>query len=98
MGIYSDYWSGASLRQPKPQGGVSMADPFTYQMLMGQMGKGGQVIDKGLFRLFPQTAARAAGTGIPGGPMSSAAFTRGAAGVARLGSRRIPVLAGGIQA
>ena len=29
MGIYSDYWSGASLRQPKPQGGVSMADAFT---------------------------------------------------------------------
>ena len=89
------YIPGFDVNQYTRQSPGYAPDPFTYQMLMGQMGKGGQVIDKGLFRLFPQTASRAAGTAVP---TSAAAFTKGAAGVARLGSRRIPVLAGGIQA
>tara|TARA_Y100001963_G_scaffold92197_1_gene126943 strand:+ start:715 stop:1422 length:708 start_codon:yes stop_codon:yes gene_type:complete len=92
------YIPGFDVNQYTRQSPGYAPDPFTYQMLMGQMGKGGQVIDKGLFRLFPQTAARAAGTAVPAGPNAAAAFTKGAAGVARLGSRRIPVLAGGIQA
>ena len=70
------YIPGFDVNQYTRQSPGYAPDPFTYQMLMGQIGKGGQVIDKGLFRLFPQTAA----------------------GVARVGSRRIPVLAGGIQA
>ena len=62
---------------------------------MNQVGKGGRAFDRTLFSLFPQTATRAAGTGVPS---SADAFSKGAAGVARMGARRIPVLAGGIQA
>ena len=70
-------------------------EDLSFQMLMNQVGKGGRAFDRTLFSLFPQTATRAAGTGVPS---SAAAFSKGAAGVARMGTRRIPVLAGGIQA
>ena len=102
MGIYSDYWSGASLRQPTtggiPGGKSGPAfDPFTYEMLMGQFGRGGRVIDKGLYGLFPKTAQAAHGMKA-GGLVTPGMLRTGATGVAKLGARRIPVLAGGIQA
>ena len=49
--------------------------------------------------MAPQTARAAAG--IPGTgmiPPSAAAYAKGAMGVARMGARRLPLLAGGIQA
>ena len=72
-------------------------DPFTYEMLMGQFGRGGRVIDKGLYGLFPKTAQAAHGMKA-GGLVTPGMLRTGATGVAKVGARRIPVIAGGIQA
>tara|TARA_R100000655_G_scaffold36512_1_gene70894 strand:+ start:805 stop:1512 length:708 start_codon:yes stop_codon:yes gene_type:complete len=102
MGIYSDYWSGASLRQPTVvQNTGGTPDPFTYQMLMGGINKPNQFINRGLAGFFPKTANVRGLSGLaPGmqGPVTKAALMKGGMNVARLGGRRIPLLAGGIQA
>ena len=80
------YIPGLDPRYTRQSGGFNF-DPFTYEMLMGGVQKPNQWINKGLTGFFPKTA-NVAKHGIP----------QGALRVARLGGRRIPLLAGGIQA
>ena len=78
--------------------GRDAVDMLTFEALMNQVRRGGTGINRSLYSLFPQTAG-AGLSGIPAGtqPVSKALLNRGAMNVARMGSRRIPVLAGVLQ-
>ena len=80
------YIPGLDSKYTRQSGGFNF-DPFTYEMLMGGVRKPNQWINQGLTGFFPKTA-NVAKYGVP----------QGALRVAKLGGRRIPLLAGGIQA
>ena len=77
--------------------------PFDFAGLMATMGDRTQ---QGLYGLFPQTAARYSGApaiasrALKVSPfaVSPAQLAKGAQGVAMLGTRRLPLVAGGLQA
>ena len=78
--------------------------PFDFAGLMATMGDRTQ---QGLYGMFPQTAARYSGVPAvgyrslnvpPSSALSNAAIAKGAQGVAMMGTRRLPLLAGGLQA
>ncbi len=78
--------------------------PFDFAGLMATMGDRTQ---QGLYGMFPQTAARYSGAPAvgyrslnvpPSSALSNAALAKGAQGVAMMGTRRLPLLAGGLQA
>ena len=74
------------------------AVPFDFAGLMATMGDRTQ---QGLYGMFPKTAAAAAGMPMAGYgaiPLSKSALSTGAAGVARMGSTRLPLIQGGLQA
>ena len=77
---------------------------FDFAGLLAAMGDRTQ---QGLYGMFPQTAARYSGAPAvgyrslnvpPSSALSNAAIARGAQGVAMMGTRRLPLLAGGLQA
>lgn len=75
------------------------ADFFSFQAMMNQLGKGGRTFDKSLYRMFPQTATKAAGMGTGyTGMVTPNMLSKGAMGVAKMGARRLPLIAGGLQA
>ena len=80
------YIPGLDPRYTRQSGGFNF-DPFTYEMLMGGVRKPNQWINQGLTGFFPKTA------NVP-----KYGLAQGATRVAKLGGRRIPLLAGGIQA
>jgi len=78
--------------------------PFDFAGLMATMGDRTQ---QGLYGMFPKTAAASAGVPAvgyrslnvpPSSALSNAAIAKGAQGVAMMGTRRLPLLAGGLQA
>ena len=76
-------------------------DNLSFQAFMNQVGRGDVASQRALYSLFPETARKAAGYGIDWRglqPVSKAGLRSGAMGVAKMGSRRLPVLAGVIQA
>jgi len=78
-----------------------VVDMLTFESLMNQAGRGNTGLSRGLYSLFPKTAgAGFVSKGIPLGtqPVSQALLRKGAMNVARMGGRRIPLLAGGLQA
>ena len=77
---------------------------FDYAGLLSAMGDRTQ---QGLYGMFPRTAARYSGVPAvgyrslsvpPSSALSNAAIAKGAQGVAMMGTRRFPLLAGGMQA
>ena len=75
--------------------------PFDFAGLMASMGGPRSYTNQALYGLFPKTAAASAGipaAGYGAIPISQSALTKGAMGVARMGTRRLPLLAGGLQA
>ena len=79
---------------------VGAQDFLMFQTLMNQMGPR-SFANQALYGLFPKTAAAAAGMPMAGYgaiPISQSALTKGAAGVARMGTRRLPLIQGGLQA
>ena len=78
--------------------GQELIDSLSFQSVMNQAGRGDRYISRGLYSLFPQTASKATGLATGLQPVSKAALRSGAMNVARMGSRRLPILAGGIQA
>jgi hypothetical protein len=73
-------------------------DNLSFQAFMNQVGRGDRAAQQALYKFFPQTGTKFAGmTGVTG-PVSQAAMKQGAMGVAKMGSRRLPVLAGVMQA
>ena len=78
--------------------GQELIDSLSFQSLMNQAAKGDRYVSRGLYSLFPQTASKATGLATGLQPVSQAALRSGAMNVARMGSRRLPILAGGIQA
>ena len=77
------------------------ATPFDFAGLMASMGGPRSYTNQALYGLFPKTAAASAGipaAGYGAIPISQSALTKGAMGVARMGTRRLPLLAGGLQA
>ena len=77
------------------------ATPFDFAGLMASMGGPRSYTNQALYGLFPRTAAASAGVPAAGYgaiPISQSALTKGAMGVARMGTRRLPLLAGGLQA
>ena len=77
------------------------ATPFDFAGLMASMGGPRSYTNQALYGLFPRTAAASAGVPAAGYgaiPLSQSALTKGAMGVARMGTRRLPLLAGGLQA
>ncbi len=77
--------------------------PFDFAGLMATMGDRTQ---QGLYGMFPKTAAASAGVPAvgyrslnvpPSSALSNAALAKGAQGVAMMGTRRLPLLAGGLQ-
>ena len=76
-------------------------DNLSFQAFMNQVGRGDVASQRALYSLFPETARKAAGYGVDWRglqPVSRAGLRRGAMGVAKMGSRRLPVLAGVMQA
>lgn len=74
-------------------------DNLSFQAFMNQVGRGDVASQRALYSLFPGTASKYSGLAQKfGQPVSKAALRSGAMGVAKMGSRRIPILAGGIQA
>jgi hypothetical protein len=78
--------------------------PFDFAGLMAAMGDRTQ---QGLYGMFPQTAARYSGAPAvgyrslnvpPSSALSNAAIAKGAQGVAMMGTRRLPLVMGGMQA
>ena len=78
--------------------------PFDFAGLMATMGDRTQ---QGLYGMFPQTAARYSGVPAvgyrslnvpPSSALSNAAIAKGAQGVAMMGTRRFPLVMGGMQA
>tara|TARA_Y100001937_G_C7068656_1_gene307300 strand:- start:415 stop:1077 length:663 start_codon:yes stop_codon:yes gene_type:complete len=79
---------------------VGASDFLLFQTLMNQAGPRSYG-NQALYGLFPKTAAATAGVPMAGYgsiPLSQSALSKGAAGVARIGTRRIPLIAGGLQA
>ena len=75
-------------------------DFLMFQTLMNQLGPRSYG-NQALYGLFPKTAAASAGIPMAGYgaiPLSKSALTTGAAGVARMGSTRLPLIQGGLQA
>ena len=77
---------------------------FDFAGLMAAMGDRTQ---QGLYGMFPQTAARYSGVPAvgyrslnvpPSSALSNAAIAKGAQGIAMMGTRRLPLVAGGLQA
>jgi hypothetical protein len=76
-----------------------MLDNVSFQALMNSVGRGDRAAQQALYRFFPETASQAAGRTIgTKGLVTPRVLSRGAMGVAKMGSRRLPILAGGIQA
>ena len=78
---------------------VGTEDFLLFQTLMNQIGPRSYA-NQALYGLFPKTAAAAAGVPAAGYgaiPLSQSALTKGAMGVARMGTRRLPLVAGGLQ-
>ena len=76
------------------------ATPFDFAGLMASMGGPRSYTNQALYGLFPRTAAASAGVPAAGYgaiPISQSALTKGAMGVARMGTRRIPLAAGILQ-
>ena len=79
---------------------VGAQDFLMFQTLMNQLGPRSYG-NQALYGLFPKTAAASAGIPMAGYgaiPLSKSALTTGAAGVARMGSTRLPLIQGGLQA
>ena len=79
---------------------VGAQDFLMFQALMNQLGPR-SFANQALYGLFPKTAAAAAGMPMAGYgaiPISQSALTKGAAGVAKMGTRRLPLIQGGLQA
>ena len=75
-------------------------DFLMFQTLLNQVGPRSYA-NQALYGMFPKTAAAAAGMPMAGYgaiPISQSALTKGAAGVARMGSTRLPLIQGGLQA
>ena len=75
-------------------------DFLMFQTLLNQVGPRSYA-NQALYGLFPKTAAAAAGMPMAGYgaiPLSKSALSTGAAGVARMGSTRLPLIQGGLQA
>ena len=76
------------------------ATPFDFAGLMASMGGPRSYTNQALYGLFPRTAAASAGVPAAGYgaiPLSQSALTKGAMGVARMGTRRLPLAAGILQ-
>jgi len=76
------------------------ATPFDFAGLMASMGGPRSYTNQALYGLFPKTAAASAGVPAAGYgaiPLSQSALTKGAMGVARMGTRRLPLAAGLLQ-
>ena len=76
------------------------ATAFDFAGLMAAMGGPRSYTNQALYGLFPKTAAASAGVPAAGYgaiPLSQPALTKGAMGVARMGTRRLPLVAGGLQ-
>ena len=76
------------------------ATPFDFAGLMASMGGPRSYTNQALYGLFPRTAAASAGVPAAGYgaiPLSQSALTKGAMGVARMGTRRLPLAAGLLQ-
>ena len=76
------------------------ATAFDFAGLMAAMGGPRSYTNQALYGLFPRTAAASAGVPAAGYgaiPLSQSALTKGAMGVARMGTRRLPLVAGGLQ-
>jgi len=76
------------------------ATPFDFAGLMASMGGPRSYTNQALYGLFPKTAAASAGVPAAGYgaiPLSQSALTKGAMGVARMGTRRLPLAAGFLQ-
>jgi hypothetical protein len=74
--------------------------PFDFAGLMASMGGPRSYTNQALYGLFPRTAAASAGVPAAGYgaiPLSQSALTKGAMGVARMGTRRLPLAAGILQ-
>ncbi len=74
-------------------------DFLMFQTLLNQVGPRSYA-NQALYGMFPKTAAAAAGMPVAGYgaiPLSKSALSTGAAGVARMGTRRIPLAAGILQ-
>ena len=74
---------------------------FDFAGLLTAMGGPRSYTNQFLYGAFPKTAAAYAGVPVAGRgaiPLSQSALTKGAMGVARMGTRRLPLLAGGLQA
>jgi len=74
---------------------------FDFAGLMAALGGPRSYTNQALYGLFPKTAAAAAGVPAAGYgaiPLSQSVLTKGAMGVARMGGRRFPLVAGGLQA
>ena len=77
------------------------ATPFDFAGLMASMGGPRSYTNQALYGLFPRTAAASAGVPAAGYgaiPLSQSALTKGAMGVARMGTRRLPLAGGFLQA
>ena len=76
----------------------NILDGLSFQAFMNQVSKGDRAAQKALYKFFPETASKAAGRTIgTKGLVTPKALSRGAMGVAKMGSRRLPLLAGGVQ-
>ena len=76
------------------------ATAFDFAGLMAAMGGPRSYTNQALYGLFPKTAAASAGVPAAGYgaiPLSQSALTKGAMGVARMGTRRLPLAAGLLQ-
>lgn len=74
-------------------------DNLSFQAFMNQVGRGNVASQRALYSLFPGTASKYSGLAQKfGQPVSKAGLRSGAMGVAKMGSRRLPVLAGVMQA
>jgi|GEM_PF-5432765 len=71
---------------------------LSFQAFMNQVGRGDRAAQKALYQFFPETAAKASGLPVGVKPFNTGFIRSGATGVAKMGSRRLPILAGGIQA
>jgi len=79
-------------------------DFLMFQTLLNQVGPL-SASNQALYGMFPKTAAAAAGMPAVGyraltapSPIAPATLAKGAAGVARMGSTRLPLIQGGLQA
>ena len=75
-------------------------DFLMFQTLLNQIGPRSYA-NQALYGMFPKTASVAAGMPMAGYgaiPLSKSALSTGAAGVARMGSTRLPLIQGGLQA